>query len=187
MNDELAADLNRMDIPTIIHSTDTIAQILDAVYIMGVLTGTTEAAGSLVEEKTIEINRVKAELAQKPLHLKGAFVYSLDPILGFTEDSLPGQILSLLGVDNIAAGLKTERPILTPEYLLAENPDFLLGAMSISSEDQILSADSMILKTRAGMEQNIWIVPSEMILRPTPRVVEALTMLHEDLSELTSK
>lgn len=182
MNAEVISDLNGLRIPSIIHSTDTIAEIMNAVLVLGAFTGAEQAAIDMVSERYAALERVRSALADDPLDLKGAFVYSLDPIQGFREDSLPGEILSILGVTNIAAGLATERPILSPEYILEQNPDFILGAMSIRTEDQILNADSVIRQTRAGIEGNIVIVPSEMILRPTPRVIDALTMLHEDLS-----
>ncbi len=183
MNTEIAADLNRLEFPSIIHSTDTIGEILNAVLILGTLTGTVDQANAIVSERRAALEAVRAELAEKPLQLKGAFVYAVDPVTAFDEDSLPGEILSILGVENIAAGLGTERPILTSEYILEQNPDFLLGAMSIRTPDQILNADSVILETRAGIEENIFIVPSQMILRPTPRVIDALVLLHEQLGE----
>lgn len=183
MNSELAADLNNMGIATVIHSTDTIMEILNAVLILGELTGTSETAIPLVEERRTALEDIRASVADDPLNLKGAFVYSIDPMMAFREDSLPGEILNILGVTNIADGLTTERPILTPEYILAENPDFLLGAMSIDEETDILEADSVIRETRAGKEENVFIVPSQLILRPTPRVIEALTMMHERLAE----
>lgn len=182
MNTELATDLNELGIPTIIHTTDTIAEILNAVLILGALTGATEQANAIVAERQESLEAVRAALAEQPLNLKGAFIYAVDPVMGFREDSLPGEVLSILGVTNIAAGLTTERPILTSEYILEQNPDFLLGAMSIRTPDQILGADSVVLETRAGRENNVFIVPSEMILRPTPRVIDALELLHEQLS-----
>ena len=140
----------------------------------------------MVTERYATLERVRAELADDPLNLKGAFVYAIEPLMAFREDSLPGEVLSILGATNIAEGLTTERPILNSEYILEQNPDFLLGAMRIRSEDDILNADSVIRQTRAGTEGNIIIVPSELILRPTPRVIDGLTMLHEDLAAFES-
>lgn len=181
MNTEVAVDLNGLEIPTIIHSTDTITEIMNAVLVLGALTGNDDVAIEMVSERYATLESVRSALAANPLDLKGAFVYSLEPMQGFREDSLPGEILSILGVTNIAAGLATERPILSPEYILEQNPDFIIGAMSIRTPDQILTADSVIKQTRAGIEGNIFIVPSELILRPTPRVIDGLTMLYEDL------
>lgn len=187
MNTELVTSLNKKGIPAIIHGTDTIAEIMNAVLVLGALTGTEDSAIALVAERNAALEQVRASLADKPLGLKGAFVYSVEPMMAFTDESLPGQILTILGVENLASGLKTDKPILSPEYLLAENPDFLLGAMSIENESQILHADAVVASTRAGKEHNIWIVPSYMILRPTPRVIDALQLLHEKLTQLSAR
>jgi iron complex transport system substrate-binding protein len=187
MNTELVADLNKRGILSIIHGTDTIAEIMNAVLVLGVFSASEESAIELVAERNAALEDIRKELARKPLELKGAFIYSVSPMQAFLDASLPGQILSILGVTNIASGLKTDQPIISPEYLLAQNPDFILGAMSIANEDQILNADSVALKTRAGSEKNVWVVPSHLILRPTPRVIDALTFLHGKLSELAAR
>lgn len=184
MNTEVVAELNKLGIPAIIHSTDTIAEIMNAVLVLGVLSGTEKEAIETVVDRLRLLEELREQLAEKPLDLKGAFVYSVDPVKAFGEDSLPGEILSVLGVHNIAAGLATARPILSPEYIVEQDPDFLLGAMSIRNPEQILNADAMIKNTRAGRENNIIIVPSQMILRPTPRVIDTLNMLREKLVEL---
>jgi iron complex transport system substrate-binding protein len=99
--------------------------------------------------------------------------------MAFTEKSLAGEILSFLGVDNIAAGLDAAQPILSPEYLLARDPDFLFGSMMIAKPGDILAADSVIAKTRAGRENNLAIVSSSLFLRTSPRIVESLQELYE--------
>jgi iron complex transport system substrate-binding protein len=184
MNVDEALNLNNVGIPAIIHNADTIVDIFNSVLILGALTGRETQAEQLVASRKNQLAAIQAELAEKPLNLKGAFVYSANPMMAFRDDSLPGEILSLLGVTNIASGLSTERPILTPEYILAENPDFIFGAMSVQSVDDIISANPMIRKVRAGQDGLITIVPSHLILRPTPRVIDALQTLYDQLSQL---
>ena len=40
--------------------------------------------------------------------------------------------------------------------------------MSVNNAEDLLNADAVIMKTRAGIEKNIYIVPSQLILRPSP-------------------
>jgi iron complex transport system substrate-binding protein len=84
-------------------------------------------------------------------------------------------------VENIAGPLNAAQPILSPEYILAENPDFLFGAMSITRPEDILAADSAIMQTRAGREGNISIVPSSLFLRASHRIVESLLELYGEV------
>jgi hypothetical protein len=73
------------------------------------------------------------------LRLKGAIIYSVNPVMAFTKASLPGNILDPL------------------------------GAITVTSVEDFLAADSVFLKTRAGKERNILIIPSGFFMRPSPR------------------
>ena len=174
MTAALMADLASRGYTVLLHNADSMADIFNSAVILGQLTGREAEARRLVAEKQAELDIMKAELREAPVKLKGAFLYSAGPIMAFTSGTLPGEILDTLGVENIAAGLNAAQPILSAEYILSQNPDFLFGAMSITKPEDILAADSVIAKTRAGREKNISIVPSFLFLRPSPRIVESL-------------
>jgi iron complex transport system substrate-binding protein len=187
MNGALISDLATRGYQVLIHGADNIEDIFTTTLLIGTLTGTRAAAEALVAEKKQSLATLAESLETKGVPLKGAFLYSVSPIMAFTEDSLPGEILTLLGAKNIAAGLPAEQPILSTEYILAENPDFLFGAMSITKPEDMLGADSVIQKTRAGQTGAISIVPSSLFLRPSPRLVDSLYALQETLRTLRSK
>jgi iron complex transport system substrate-binding protein len=183
MTAALMADLASRGYAVLIHNADSLADIFNSALILGRLTGKEAEAKALAAEKEAQLDALRAELKSKPLNLKGAFLYSANPIMAFTSESLPGEILRILGVENIAAGLNAAQPILSPEYILSQNPDFLFGAMAIAKPEDILTADSAILKTRAGMEKNIRIVPSSLFLRTSPRIVESLLELYGEIKK----
>jgi iron complex transport system substrate-binding protein len=186
MSVSLAGDLNSRGYAVLIHGADSIAGIFNDTRIMGRLTGREDAAERLIREKEGRLEDLRRGLAERPLTyggapLKGAFLYSVSPIMAFTEASLPGEILSILGLVNIAAGLNAAQPILSPEYILTRDPDFLFGSMAITKPEDILAADSVILQTRAGREGNIRFVPSSLFLRTSPRIVDALLEMYGEL------
>jgi iron complex transport system substrate-binding protein len=181
MTAALMADLASRKYTVLLHNADSLADIFNSVLILGRLTGREAEALAVTAEKGAQLDSLKAELQDKPLNLKGAFLYSVNPIMAFTAQSLPGEILSILGVENIAAELSAAQPILSPEYILSQNPDFLFGAMSITKPEDILAADSVILQTRAGREKNISIVPSSLFIRTSPRIVESLFELYGEI------
>jgi iron complex transport system substrate-binding protein len=183
MNAALMADLSSRGYTVLLHNADSRADIFHSALLLGRLTGQEGAARALTEEKQAQLASLKAELRERPLNLKGAFLYSANPILAFTAQSLAGEILELLGVENIAGTLNAAQPILSPEYILAEDPDFLFGAMSITKPEDILAADSVIAKTRAGREGNISIVPSSLFLRTSPRIVESFLELYGEIKK----
>jgi iron complex transport system substrate-binding protein len=183
MTATLMADLASRGYAVLLHNADSLADIFNSTLILGQLTGKEAEAQALLAEKNAQLDSLTGELKSKPLNLKGAFLYSANPIMAFTAQSLPGEILHILGVENIAAGLNAAQPILSPEYILAQNPDFLFGAMAIAKPEDILTADSVIGKTRAGIEKNIRIVPSSLFLRTSPRIVESLLELYGEVKK----
>lgn len=187
MNGSLIEDLNRQGYAAILHAAESIADILNGAILLGRLTGTEEAARGLAAEKTAVLAGLKEAMRTDPLELTGAFLYSASPPTAFTEDSLAGEVLDILGVENIAAGLNAAQPILSPEYMLARNPDFLFGAMAITKPEDMLAADSVIAQTRAGQEGNIKIIPSSLFLRPSPRLIDGLPVLRNELEGYRKK
>ncbi|MDR1176347.1 MAG: ABC transporter substrate-binding protein [Treponema sp.] len=187
MTAALIQDLAGRGYRGIVHQADSIEDIFNGTAILGRLSGRAEAAEKLNEEKRARLGELREELESRPLKLKGAFLYSAGPIMAFTEASLPGEILSALGVENIASGLDAAQPILSPEYILSRDPDFLFGAMAITKPADILAADSRIAETRAGREMNISIIPSSLFIRPSPRILERIPELYGTLRQYAAK
>ncbi|MDR2619245.1 MAG: ABC transporter substrate-binding protein [Treponema sp.] len=183
MNAALIEDLASRGYTVLLHNADSLADIFNSTILLGRLSGKEAEARNLMAETQARLDGLKAELRRSPLNLKGAFLYSASPIMAFTSQSLAGEILSILGVENIAGGLNAAQPILSPEYILAEDPDFLFGAMSITKPEDILAADSVIARTRAGREMNISIVPSSLFLRTSPRIVDSLLELYGEIKK----
>jgi iron complex transport system substrate-binding protein len=178
MNIALVKDLGARGIPAIVNAADSLEDIFYSARVLGAFCGREKEAEALIGEKRNLLEELAREIRKEPPGLKGAFLYSVNPVMAFTANSLAGDILAVLGVENIAADLDAAQPILSPEYLLTENPDFLFGAVFIPGPEAILGANQAIAKTRAGREGNISIVPSSLLLRPSPRIVDGLLELH---------
>ena len=177
-------ELSRRGYPALMHRAESMEDVLRWTVILGIFSGRRAAAEALAEKTRARLAEVRRSLANHPLGLKGAFLYSTHPVMAFTKKTLPGEILDLFGVENIAPESKAKQTILSPEYILAKNPDFLFCSLSIRKPDDVLGPDSVILKTRAGREKNILIVPTAMFLRPSPRIVDYISVLNERLATL---
>ncbi len=184
MNTDFTNQLTQHGITYLYFSTDSLENLLIELPIFGIIVGKPTEAIELSSEKLEKLIKVKKEVEDEPLDLKGAFLYSASPIQGFNENSLPGQILQILGCENIVTS-DMAKPIISPEYILEQNPDFLFGAMAITSAEDILNANPLISETRAGSEGNIYLVPSYKILRPTPRVIDFIEELYKQLRGLS--
>ena len=179
--------VKKMGYNIIVSNASSLDGILDTISVTGVISGKKEEAEKLRKECLIKLERIEKENSKKTSKLKGAILFSTSPMIAFSEDSIPGDVLKYLGVINIAANVPGQRPILSPEYILKENPDFLAGAMSLDNPKQIIEASNVIPKTKAGKNNNIFILDSSVILRSSYRIFDEMEVLKEKLDKIEKK
>lgn len=184
MSEGFGESLKARKLNFIINEANSFEQILNNLEIYGVITGKEENTDRLIDSYNLKLKMIKEKIAEKPLNIKGGFLFSTSPMMVFSPNSLPGQIFDTLGIENIAKGLPGGRPILSPEFLLAENPDILVGSMAIKNKNDILNSNPVVKQTKAGQKGNIMIIESDKILRGTPRVIDALEELYKELSNV---
>ena len=184
MSESFGESLKARKLNFIINEANSFEQILNNLEIYGVITGKEENTDRLIDSYNLKLKLIKEKIAEKPLNIKGGFLFSTSPMMVFSPNSLPGQIFDTLGIENIAKGLPGGRPILSPEFLLAENPDILVGSMAIKNKNDILNSNPVVKQTKAGQKGNIMIIESDKILRGTPRVIDALEELYKELSNV---
>ncbi|MCI6153143.1 MAG: ABC transporter substrate-binding protein [Fusobacterium perfoetens] len=176
----LADSLKSKNIPVLINDgTKDFKNILESIRIFGKLFDREKESENLYKESKEKLKIL--EERKKLKEIKGVILYSTNPMMGFSKESLPGQVLELIGVKNITDGLIGERPIISPEYLLSENPQIIMGAMSISSIKNIEEANPFIKNTIAGKNNNIFIVDSSKILRGSPRIFDTMEELKKEI------
>nr|WP_294705895.1 ABC transporter substrate-binding protein [uncultured Fusobacterium sp.] len=181
---KLGDTLKPFNIPYIVVEANSFNDILNNIKLYGKLTGNEENADLLYNKSIEKLNNIKSKITAQPLNMKGTVLYSTSPMMAFNSKSLPGQILSLLGIENLADNLVGDKPIISPEFLLQQNPDFLAGAMSISKPEDILNSNIIVKETTAGKNNNLFIVDSTKILRGSPRIFEAVEELYKELENL---
>lgn len=181
MSTKTGETLKSLKIPYLINEAGNIQEILDNINAYGKILGKKEESKKLYEDSVAKLDELKEKIKNKPLGLKGTVLYSVSPMMGFNSKTLPGEVLELLGVENITNSLTGERPIISQEFLLKENPDFLAGAMSIKSVDDIKNSNPAIKEIKAGQKNNIFIVDSNKILRGSPRIFELILEFYDEL------
>ena len=177
-------NLKALKIPYIVSMAGSIPEILDNIKVYGVITGREAEAEKLYNDSEKKLNDLKEKVKANPLNLKGAVLYTVSPMMGFNSSSLPGEIMELLGVENIADELIGDKPIISQELLLQKNPDFLAGAMSIKSAADIAGSNPAVKETTAGKKGNFFIVDSSKILRGSPRIFEAVEEFYSELLKI---
>ncbi len=179
--------IKKMGYKVIVSNASNLNGILDTISVAGIISGKKDEAEKLRKECLVKLEKIEKENNKNSSKLKGAILFSTSPMTAFSEDSIPGDVLKHLGVINIAANVPGERPILSPEYILKENPDFLAGAMSLDNPQQIIEASNVIPKIKAGKNKNIFILDSSVILRSSYRIFDEMEVLKEKLNKIENK
>ena len=179
--------IKKMGYKVIVSNASNLNGILDVISVTGIISGKKDEAEKLRKECSLKLEKIEKENSKKTSKLKGAILFSTSPMSAFSENSIPGDVLKHLGVINIAANVSGQRPILSPEYILKENPDFLAGAMSLDDPQQIIEASNVIPKIKAGKNNNIFILDSSVILRSSYRIFDEMEVLKEKLDKIEKK
>lgn len=179
--------VKKMGYNIIVSNASSLNGILDLISVTGVISGKKDEAEKLRKECSIKLEKFEKENSKKTSKLKGAILFSTSPMSAFAEKSIPGDVLKHLGVINIATSVPGQRPILSSEYILKENPDFLAGAMSLDNPQQIIEASNVIPKTKAGKNNNIFILDSSVILRSSYRIFDEMEILREKLNKIENQ
>ena len=179
--------IKKMGYKVIVSNASNLNGILDVISVTGIISGKKDEAEKLRKECSLKLEKIEKENSKKTSKLKGAILFSTSPMSAFSENSIPGDVLKHLGVINIAANVSGQRPILSPEYILKENPDFLAGAMSLDDPQQIIEASNVIPKVKAGKNNNIFILDSSVILRSSYRIFDEMEVLKEKLNKIENK
>lgn len=179
--------IKKMGYKVIVSNASNLNGILDTISVAGIISGKKDEAEKLRKECLVKLEKIEKENKKSSSKLKGAILFSTSPMTAFSEDSIPGDVLKHLGVINIAANVPGQRPILSPEYILKENPDFLAGAMSLDDPQQIIEASNVIPKIKAGKNNNIFILDSSVILRSSYRIFDEMEVLKEKLNKIEKK
>lgn len=187
INSMMLRDMERikqMGYETLVSTTSNLNEILDLIEVMGIISGQVDNAKLLKEKSLEKLNEIKNFVNNDEKKLKGLILFSTNPLMASSDNSLPGDVLKHLGVQNLASGVSGARPILSPEYVLKENPDFIAGVMSLESPKQIIEASNVILKTNAGKNNNIFILDSSSILRSSYRIFDEMEKLKIKLEKI---
>nr|WP_307775255.1 ABC transporter substrate-binding protein [uncultured Cetobacterium sp.] len=170
-------ELNKVGIPSLVFANRNLDDIKRNTLILGAMTGKESESQEVVKKMEEKLEYIKKNNSLKG---KAVILYSDTPPTSFSKNSLPVEILKLLGLEVVVpAGGK--KAIISPEYILSENPDYIIGTRAIKSKEEILNSIPLIEETKAYKSNNIYQIDSTVILRASHRVFDEIEKLYEIL------
>lgn len=170
--------LKKYNIPYFIDRSVTFDEIFLKTKIYGIFTGQEKNAEKLIEDKKNKLLKIKNEIKDK--NLKGVILYSSSPLISFSKETIPSEIMEILKIKNIADSFPHgKKGIISPDVMLTENPDIIIGTMKIHSAEDIVKANESLKYSKAYKNNNIYVFESEKILRATPRIADGIEEIYE--------
>lgn len=140
--------------------------------------GKESEANKIIAEKKAKLEEIKKIATGNK---KGLFVMSASPLMVFGNDNLPNDIMKLLNIKNIAENQKGKNPIVTPEFIIKENPDIIITLLPNPS--QIVAANPQLKNVNAIKNSKFIVVNSSQILRGSPRTIDQI----EEIAKAVTK
>ena len=136
--------------------------------------GKEKEAEKIIAEKRQKIEEIKKiDTTEK----KGLFILAPTPMRVFGKGTLPNNIMEMLNIKNIAAGMKGMSPTLTPEYIIKENPDIILTF--VKDPQEIVKANPQIKDISAIKNNKFVVLETGQILRGSPRMIDYIADVYQ--------
>ena len=136
--------------------------------------GKEKEAEKIIAEKKQKIEEIKKiDTTEK----KGLFILAPTPMRVFGKGTLPNDIMEMLNIKNIAAGMEGMSPTLTPEYIIKENPDIILTF--VKDPQEIVKANPQIKDISAIKNNKFVVLETGQILRGSPRMIDYIADVYQ--------
>jgi len=136
--------------------------------------GKEKEAEKIIAEKRQKIEEIKKiDTTEK----KGLFILAPTPMRVFGKGTLPNNIMEMLNIKNIAAGMEEMSPTLTPEYIIKENPDIILTF--VKDPQEIVKANPQIKDISAIKNNKFVVLETGQILRGSPRMIDYIADVYQ--------
>ena len=174
----LLQSLDRVKVPTFVLQAAQLEDVLAQIQTVARIFDRSKAGDKLAATIRQRIAVVK-DRTQSLAHPRVLYVLNTDPLQTVGPGSFIHQLIEAAGGANIAAGTSTAYPRLALEEVLARDPELIVfpvgTAEGIPEEDQQQWRRWSSLS--AVKHNRLVLVPSVLVDRPGPRIVEGLELL----------
>lgn len=176
--EELNNGLKSNNIETKRVQANSIEEIFTNFMEVAKMLGKENEANKIIAKKKAKLEEIKKMATGNK---KGLFVMSASPLMVFGNDNLPNDIMKLLNIKNIAENQKGRNPIVTPEFIMKENPDIIITLLP--NPAQIVATNPQLKNVNAIKNSKFIVVNSSQILRGSPRTIDQI----EEIAKAVTK
>ena len=173
-SDAIDKSLSSNNIEIIKIQANSIEDIFKNFQKVAKILGKEREAEKIIAEKRQKIEKIKKiDTTEK----KGLFILAPTPMRVFGKGTLPNDIMEMLNIKNVAAGMEGMSPTLTPEYIIKENPDIILTF--VKDPQEIVKANPQIKDISAIKNNKFVVLETGQILRGSPRMIDYIADVYQ--------
>lgn len=177
-----------LDVPIYFFSFDSLDDLFGDLRTMGTLLGTPQAATDTARalERRLSALRARTEAVPRDERPRVLVLIGDETLYSFGAGSYVHTLVSAAGGRSVTAGLETQAPTLSEEFVLREQPDVIVGAWGADYDPSTLLQHHPTWDVVPALQNDrVYGLPSALLLRPGPRLVEGAwqmaARLHPDL------
>lgn len=168
--------LEKQNIAVYITNPNNLYDVFKNLKTFGELFGTIETAEKLVEELRKRVSDVEEVIRTKP-PVKVFVQIDKDSLYTIGKESFITDLINRAGGESVTKTVETAYPKISKETALALNPD----AIILSESPNNLEANEVFKNSNAVKNKKVFKVNADIISRPSPRIVDALEIIHKNL------
>jgi iron complex transport system substrate-binding protein len=170
--------LDSLGIPVYVINPKDINGILETIREVGKLIGSTDEANELTTVMEEKIRDVRERVSKYP-KVRVLLELGIDPVITISSGTFQDDLIGLAGGINIAAGERVRYPRFSIEEVIVRAPEVIIITSMTSVEDhgQGFKRWSRWETIPAVKDGRIYLIDSDIIDRPSPRIVCGLEAL----------
>ena len=175
---EVVYRLDSLQIPTYTVDIRNLDSVMDTVFEIGRLFNVTEKAGELVKNMRSRIERVDSMVSKTDYRPRVFFQIGVSPIVSVGTNTYIHELIVRAGGKNLAKG-RVPYPRFSREQVLALSPEiFIITSMAREQVFEKVRVEWSRWSDLPAVRNNrIILVDSNLLDRPTPRMVNGLELL----------
>ncbi|MBF0289702.1 MAG: cobalamin-binding protein [SAR324 cluster bacterium] len=172
--------LESLNIPVYVVNPHNFETVIKTIRNVGDLLNSTEQAKKLENNVTQRLHRIKEKVAQIKHRPAVFFQIGISPIVSVGTDTFIHELITLAGAENLAAGPRTY-PRFSKEQVLALMPEvIIITTMARGDIYKKAQAEWNSWKQLPAAKNNrVLMINSDLVDRPSPRLVTGLEKLTE--------
>jgi iron complex transport system substrate-binding protein len=176
---EVIPKLEAYGLKVIVLEPTTVDEVLDAINLVGQITGNTKEATTLVNSLQSRIDRVTEKTKDLPESQRPGVFYMTwnDPLMSVGGDNIGDDLITRAGGSNIFHGLEGS-PTVSLEEVIQANPDVIIAGIGMGTGGdlplQFAMDEPRLAVTNARINNQVYSISIDLSGRAGPRIVDAL-------------